>query len=1088
MAEGLNKAIELKGIARNTAPSTCQDGELEEIINLRFKDGSWKPVGELENMGSVGQHTELYVHTNLYHHLLGVKSGALYWFANIEDGKVVNLDTPIEIAKVTGEVSIKQTGHLITIIDSEGLTYSLFNTQKDEYITINADFNGKQTDTSLIPEGLVDFRVTAVVDEFNRPLYAGISEPMNFDYITNQDSFNQDNINKIGRQMESVVDKLYSMANESKYFAEGYMMLCYAIELYDGSYILQSRPILCAPPYVIKEESKKYNVGVVAQKGDGTKYIKHNPNVCDEAFRSYYTPNLSDVGTNIEFDEESSVSIDILSCINNFGLSGGSPSGVDFEGALPIHKSKDARDEVKAFPTAKYVDIYSIKNASSLNNAIYACNVKPFRPLILNVVINSGDFDTSEVGIAYTAFNKLQVKFNNQISTTYKDLFKGISVFITDPVRPFAFDFSSDFKICGTTQGQGASNYDPFGTYDIYPVYKKKEDIIEELKNKTSFYKIKDIKLDDIKLSEWVDVEIEEGLLSVLTEQERLTIDNFSRNSYVPKTTFSYNGRLHLANYTSDMFRGFPLNYFFGHNAEGQWNVKMGSVASEGLPYSTYIAVEIETSEGISKVVRYTPANNQGKDMIYDLNPIISYPDSRAKKITIVVNDGVNETAWKSEFELTPHPYFNFAYYIDPNLKPINLFQYDGSQSLLPTEVATQENKNNCVKVSSVDNPFYFPVANTYQIGNSEIIGFATNTIALSTGQAGDAPLYVFTKDGIYALFVDASGQLTYTNSRPIARDICNNPKSITPIDDGVLFTTDRGLMLLSGSEVIDMSDIAEGVPFDLSSVPEIDACVNHPQLVQLKSNTSKENFLEYIKGAVIGYNYFDKEIWISNPTKTYSYVYNIRVKGWTKRTESAKELVGDYPYVYMLDENKDLRTISKEIVGLTETMFLTRPIKLQTQEFKQGYRTILRSLLDIDLKQFDWKVIYPATDAEPLPIGDGDYIELISPQGRRYRFVYRGGEILYSTLLDNVEKGEYLIIPQSCYCGIYLFGSYDCRKWALIGARERDGVIRDLGLLSHRVDCKYFRLLFVGKLKEGSTIEYVEMSAEARLLADKIR
>lgn len=1030
MAEGLNKAIELKGIARNTAPSTCLDGELEEIINLRFKDGSWKPVGELENMGSVGQHTELYVHTNLYHHLLGVKSGALYWFANIEDGKVVNLDTPIEIAKVTGEVSIKQTGHLITIIDGEGLTYSLFNTQKDEYVTINADFNGKQTDTSLIPEGLVDFRVTAVVDEFNRPLYAGISEPMNFDYITNQGSFNQDNINKIGRQMESVVDKLYSMANESKYFAEGYMMLCYAIELYDGSYILQSRPILCAPPYVTKEESKKYNVGVVAEKEDGTKYIKHNPNICDEAFRSYYTPNLSDVGTNIEFNEESSVSIDILSCINNTGLSGGSPSGVDFEGTLPIHKSKDARDEVKAFPTAKYVDIYSIKNASSLQNAIYACNVKPFRPLILNVVIDGGDFDTSEVGIAYTAFNKLQVKFNNQVSTTYKDLFKGISVFITDPVRPFAFDFSSDFKICGTTSGQGASNYDPFGTYDIYPVYKKKKDIIEELKNKTSFYKIKDIKLDDIKLSEWVDVEIEEGLLSVLTEQERLTIDNFSRNSYVPKTTFSYNGRLHLANYTSDMFRGFPLNYFFGHNAEGQWEIKEKELIRDKGKSLWYVDVEIETNEGVSTVVRYAIA--QGKDKFYSLNPILSYPDSRAKKMTIVAySNGTTLQPigfYKGEFALTPHPYFNFAYYIDAELKPIELsyFAVDPTNPIsIPKEKNTQENKNNCVKVSSVDNPFYFPVANTYQIGNSEIIGFATNTIALSTGQAGDAPLYVFTKDGIYALFVDASGQLTYTNSRPIARDICNNPKSITPIDDGVLFTTDRGLMLLSGSEVIDMSDIAEGVPFDLTSVSEIDACVNHSQLVELKNNTSKENFLEYLKGAVIGYNYFDKEIWISNPTKAYSYVYNIKVKGWTKRTESAEELMGDYPYVYMLDKGQDLRNISKETIGLTETMFLTRPIKLQTQEFKQGYRTILRSLLETE---------------------------------------------------------------GSNYCGLYLFGSYDCRKWALIGARERDGVIRDLGLLSHRVDCKYFRLLFVGKLKKGSTIEYVEMSAEARLLADKIR
>lgn len=1061
MAEGLNKAIELKGIARNTAPSTCQDGELEEIINLRFKDGSWKPVGELENMGSVGQYTELYVHTNLYHHLLGVKNGALYWFANIEDGKVVNLNAPIEIAKVSGKVSIQQTGHLITIIDGEGLTYSLFNTQKDEYVTINADFNGKQTDTSLIPEGLIDFRVIAEVDEYGRPLYSQVEEIAE-DLFENGKEITQDDVNKAGRYFEPIVDKAYSLSRETKYLSEGYYMLTHALELYDGNYILQSRPILLAPPYVNKEGRQEYTVGSIV---DGE--LVTDKDVCEKL--SVHTNVVvnslpSDIMQFKENDNPSLVSTIIWRFYNDAPTS-------NFE-YPSIHPTIDADDKAKAFEKTKYIDVVTTKYAANNYYRTYATNVKGYKPIIMN--LNDG-----ANAYVYLAHNKLQLRVNSAINKHYRDIIKGISIFITKPIRVYNFNNDANFRYA---KGQYSLEY------EIYPVYRDKKEIIEELKKCSSFYKIKSYALEGLPQGgEWVDVEIEEGLLSVLTEQERLPIDNFSRNSYVPKIIFSYNGRLHLANYTSDMFRGFPLNYFFGHNAEGQWNVRTWAVSSEGLPYSTYIAVEIETSEGISKVVRYRPANNQGKDMICDLNPIISYPDSRAKKITIAVN-GVDGAAWKSEFELTPHPYFNFAYYIDPNLRPINLFLRKSSQSSLPQEVAIQEDKNNCVKVSSVDNPFYFPVANTYQISNRGIIGFATNTIALSTGQAGDTPLYVFTKDGIYALFVDASGQLTYANSRPIARDICNNPKSITPIDDGVLFTTDRGLMLLSGSEVIDMSDIVEGIPFDLTSVSEIDACVNHPNLVELKNNTSRENFLEYIKGAVIGYNYFDKDIWISNPAKAYSYVYSIKVKGWTKRTESAKELVGDYPYVYMLDKAQYLRNISKEAIGVTETMFLTRPIKLQTQEFKQGYRTILRSLLDIDLTRINWKVIYPATDAEPLPIEDGDYIELISPQGVRYRFVYRGGEILYSTLLANVEKGEYLIIPQSCYCGIYLFGSYDCWKWALIGARERDGVIRDLGLLSHRVDCKYFRLLFVGKLKEGSTIEYVEMSAEARLLADKIR
>lgn len=112
--------------------------------------------------------------------------------------------------------------------------------------------------------------------------------------------------------------------------------------------------------------------------------------------------------------------------------------------------------------------------------------------------------------------------------------------------------------------------------------------------------------------------------------------------------------------------------------------------------------------------------------------------------------------------------------------------------------------------MSAVDNPIYFH-KNTYQIGNAEILALSSNTIALSEGQVGEAPLIVFASDGIYGLFVDATGQMTYTNSRPLARDILNNAKSVTPTDFGVVFTTDRGLMIISGVEVQEMSEKVEG-------------------------------------------------------------------------------------------------------------------------------------------------------------------------------------------------------------------------------------------------------------------------------------
>jgi hypothetical protein len=92
---------------------------------------------------------------------------------------------------------------------------------------------------------------------------------------------------------------------------------------------------------------------------------------------------------------------------------------------------------------------------------------------------------------------------------------------------------------------------------------------------------------------------------------------------------------------------------------------------------------------------------------------------------------------------------------------------------------------------------------------------------------------------------------------------------------------------------------------------------------------------------------------------------------------------------------------------------------------------------------------------------------------------------------------------------GIYLFGSYDCRKWTYIGGNERgkisgiNGVpenseenitdvynvrFRDLGALTERVDFKFFRILFVGNLIGDSSIEYIDMSVSGRLLSQKLR
>ena len=76
--EGTPKAIEPKGIVRNATKIGVQDGQAEDLINLRFMDGSWRTSGDgrhvysmTENAGSTAAektYTQLFIHTNVYRH------------------------------------------------------------------------------------------------------------------------------------------------------------------------------------------------------------------------------------------------------------------------------------------------------------------------------------------------------------------------------------------------------------------------------------------------------------------------------------------------------------------------------------------------------------------------------------------------------------------------------------------------------------------------------------------------------------------------------------------------------------------------------------------------------------------------------------------------------------------------------------------------------------------------------------------------------------------------------------------------------------------------------------------------------------
>ena len=45
-------SVAIQGIDRSTPDDLCKDGTCEELHNLRYKDGAWRPVSEFEQIGS----------------------------------------------------------------------------------------------------------------------------------------------------------------------------------------------------------------------------------------------------------------------------------------------------------------------------------------------------------------------------------------------------------------------------------------------------------------------------------------------------------------------------------------------------------------------------------------------------------------------------------------------------------------------------------------------------------------------------------------------------------------------------------------------------------------------------------------------------------------------------------------------------------------------------------------------------------------------------------------------------------------------------------------------------------------------------
>jgi hypothetical protein len=339
----------------------------------------------------------------------------------------------------------------------------------------------------------------------------------------------------------------------------------------------------------------------------------------------------------------------------------------------------------------------------------------------------------------------------------------------------------------------------------------------------------------------------------------------------------------------------------------------------------------------------------QESDKYYIYLPkYIAFPDSRAERIDFYVKIDSDHTVRATQ-NLLPSKIMNLAYSANMN----NEDEYSILDSVfvdeddIPTQSQLEYYNNTNIIVSELNNPFYFPVSQSYQ-GGAAIVQLAVAHEEITSSQVGQFPLYVFTSERIFALGT-GSGNVLYGNLTPISAEVCIN-RNVLQTKYGIVFVARSGLKMISGREVADISDVIErDVDMDVRKqdgmpTPPYMQALNNSALVNLYGKLSAVIFEDYIKDAAFGYDINQNEITVSNKEYDYSYVFELDNRVWHKTGEVFEHFSGNTCLMKLnVSNRRHVADIRFEVGKNAEVLLQTRPMVMSDYDFKAVRRFAVR-------------------------------------------------------------------------------------------------------------------------------------------------
>lgn len=541
----------------------------------------------------------------------------------------------------------------------------------------------------------------------------------------------------------------------------------------------------------------------------------------------------------------------------------------------------------------------------------------------------------------------------------WSDIISSVDIFISKPIYTYdqngectRFEVSQDtdtYTVC-KLMNQGASTttypqrYQQHQIHSLYALHfnnfsdiyryrvalpKRSQDSIkEEIKSTSLFYLLESIKIDNLQ-TERTAINVKEDYLQSLVTREVMTDDYDSHDTLIASSAFVYNSRLNISNVKKKLYDTYNTAAMLQHTDGyvGVWSNMEATRFDSTAGYSVFFHIR---QDGKELIVQGESGQLAGH--LYAPLTFLFYPNTNAYKATIVTWNGI---PWTCEVPLEKHAMLNGAFYFNGWENPK---QGGQDRSNAPSAIIDLPNK---VYTSEVNNPFFFPLLGINTVGTGKILAISTAAKALSEGQFGQFPLYAFTTEGVWALEISATG--TYSARQPITRDVILPNTEPLQMDSAVLFATDRGIMVISGSTTQCISEaINSENPFDvleLSCMGKLHTMLGHDADTCLPIAP----FSQFLTNCGMLYDYVHQRVIVYNKNYTYAYIYSLKSKEWGMMYSTIADGINSYPEALAVDHDGRLLNFSSNDVTPQKGLLVTRPLKLETPDVLKTMDTVIQ-------------------------------------------------------------------------------------------------------------------------------------------------